>query len=202
MSSYNVIREVSEAMRQILWDAYDADTVLRPIVASREAIVFHNPTETARDSSNRLSIWLYQICEDEFVKNQPAQRVNGSHAGGEDSAPAEERQFPPLALNLYYLVTPFAATREADHLLLGKSMQVMYDNAIVLLQNDDNQVFEELRIILCRLALEELTRIWEALQEPYRLSICYKVRVARVESTRIKGARRVIARTNEYLGVE
>ena len=34
-----------------------------------------------------------------------------------------------MALDLMYLLTPFAQSGESDHLLLGKSMQALYDNA-------------------------------------------------------------------------
>src|SRR5687768_1169162 len=172
MSSYMVIAAVSEALRRILWEEFNTDAVIRPVVGSESAIVFRNPTETARDSANRLSLWLYQIAENEFVKNQPMLRANenGRHT---------TTQFPPLGLNLFYLVTPFAPSGEADHLLLGKTMQVFYDNATILLQDIDNAIAEEVRVILCRLTLEELTRIWDALKEPYRLSVCYQVRVTR-----------------------
>ena len=63
-------------------------------------------------------------------------------------------------------------------------MQVFYDKAITLLDEMDFEVAEELRISLMPLTLEELTRIWEALQEPYQLSVCYQVRVVRIESER------------------
>jgi hypothetical protein len=104
----------------------------------------------------------------------------------------ESIQFPPLTLNFFYLVTPFAPTGEGDHMLLGKTMQVLYDNATVFLRGND--IAEELRIILCRLTLEELTRIWDALREPYRLSVCYQVRVTSIDSQRIPGHARVIER--------
>jgi hypothetical protein len=190
MSSYMILAAVSDALRQILWAAFHADTVIGPIVGSESAIVFRNPTETARDSANRLSLWLYQINENEFLKNQPMARSNGP-----DTA-----QFPPLGLNLSYLVTPFAPSGEADHLLLGKTMQVLYDNATILLRNTDNDIAEELRVIFCRLSLEELTRIWEALREPYRLSVCYQVRVTRIDSIRMQGHERVIERIADFRG--
>jgi hypothetical protein len=191
VSTYGVIAAVSEALRQILWEEFEADPVIRSTIANLAEITFKNPTETARDSANRLSLWLHQVTENEFVKNQPMLRSNGR---GEH----ESLQFPPLALNLFYLVTPFAPTGdpEAEHLLLGKTMQVLYDNAIVFLRDTtpSEEIAEELRIILCRLNLEELTRIWEALREPYRLSICYQVRVSRIDSQRIPGRARVIDR--------
>lgn len=183
MSDYGVLAAVSRALREVLWEAYDPDPVINPIVGSEGAIVFSNPTVAARDSANRLSLWLYQVTENEFLKNEPPERVNDS------------LRFTPLALNLSYLVTPMSSSGEADHLLLGKSMQVLYDNAIVLLRDPVSDVFEELRIVFARLSLEELTRIWESLQEPYRLSVAYQVRVTRIDSLRTLPAVRVIDRS-------
>ena len=109
MSSYRVIAKVSRKLQEILGDAFDADPVIQSIVGNRAAIVFSNPTETARDSANRLSLWLYQVTENEFVKNEPYLRTDQ----------ADRVRFPPMALNLYYLVTPFAPSGDSDHLLLG-----------------------------------------------------------------------------------
>lgn len=188
MSSYMVLARVSEALRRVLWAAIDADSVVRPIVGSEAAIVFANPTETARDSANRLSIWLYQITENEFLKNQPVLRNTG----------ANSMQELPLALNLHYLITPFAPTPEADHRLLGLSMQTLYDNAILPLRQPVEDIAEELRIIFCRVSLEELTRVWEALREPYRLSVAYTVRVTRLDSRRMPQRARVLEATSGY----
>jgi hypothetical protein len=184
MSNYGVIRAVSMALRQILWEEFQVDPLVQPIVGSEAAIVFSNPTETARQPSNRLSIWLYQITENEHMKNQPTVRANGANT---------ERP-TPMALNLHYLVTPFATSGELDHLLLGKTMQVLYDNATTLLRVPADTIAEELRVIFARLTLEELTRVWEALREAYRLSVGYQVRVTQVDSLRTTGFARVIDR--------
>jgi len=187
MSDYGVLAAVSGALRELLWEAYDPDPVINPIVGSEAGIVFSNPTVAAKDSANRLSLWLYQVTENEFLKNEPPERVNG-----------DTLRFTPLPLNLSYLLTPMTSSGEADHLLLGKSMQVLYDNAIVLLRDPVSNVFEELRIVFARLTLEELTRIWESLQEPYRLSVAYQVRVTRIDSLREQDARRVVDRSTGY----
>jgi hypothetical protein len=190
MSDYLVLDAVSKALKQILWDAFNADGVIRPLVGSEAAIVFSNPTDTARDSANRLSLWLYQITENEHVKNQPMLRAPVQPPpplpppAPQTRAPRQAAQYPPMALNLYFLVTPFAQSDESNHLLLGKSMQVLYDNAIFFLEDVASNIFEELRVIFCRLSLEELTRIWESLREPYRLSVCYLIRVTTIDSRR------------------
>ena len=196
MSSYMVIARVSETLRNILWEAFQSDTTTADIIDSLEEITFKNPTETARDSANRLSLWLHQVTENEYVKNQPMVRSNTNGSGH------DKLQFPALALNLYYLVTPFAPSGNpgSEHMLLGKAMQAFFDNAIVELHDDTEgeEINEELRVIFCRLSLEELTRIWEALREPYRLSVCYLVRVTRIDSRRKMGAGRVKERIGGF----
>lgn len=185
MSSYKVLYAVSHTLRSLIWEAFtqEQDT-FNLIVPNEENIVFTNPTETARHPDSRLSLWLYQITENEFLKNQPLTRVNG-----------ETERFPPLGLNLFYLLTPFGRTPEDDFLIMGRSLQALYDNAIVTLLNPGDEVAEDLRVVLSRLSLEELTRIWEALREPYRLSVCYQVRVSRIDSKRVTGHGRVSERS-------
>ena len=195
MSSHEVISAVSIALRDILWERYDADPAIGPLFPSQAAsIVFDNPTETAQAGVGRLSLWLYQVAENEHLKNQPPVRLPPGPAG--DAAQATT----PLAMDLYYLVTPFltsapdSPTIVSDHLLLGLTMQALYDNSIVVLRDPARDVAEELRIVLCRLTLEELTRVWHALREPYRLSVCYQVRVVQIESRRTIPGARVVER--------
>jgi len=206
MSSYKVIAKVSMTLKDILWEAFSdpGDEIINIVGNDKEqAIVFKNPTETAKKSANKLSVWLYQITENEYLKNQPMMRHPARVANGNGQQGLPERlQYPPLALNLFYLITPFASQDgddgRADHRLLSKTMEVLYDNAIIVVRDEAEDIAEELRIILCRLTLEELTRIWEALREPYRLSVCYQVRVARIDSQRMPETARVIEQRSGY----
>lgn len=194
MSNYSVIYQVSKKLKQVLWDAFQQEPEIRSIVGTSDAaIVFLHPSAAARNSSNRLSLWLYQVTENEFVKNQPLQQATNGNS---------KAQLPPLALNLFYLITPFGAASdtdptagEADLRLLGKTMQVLYDNAIIYLGDAPNNIAEELRVVLSQLTLEEQTRVWEALQEPYRLSVNYQVRVIHLDSQRSVSLARVAERT-------
>jgi hypothetical protein len=187
MSSYKVLDAVSKGVRRILWNSFAADATVRPLVGTEEAIVFLNPTDTARDAANRLSLWLYFIAENEFVKNTPPLRI------------ADNReQFPPLGLDLYYLLTPFGPSAEADLLILGRSVQAMYDNGRTTLIDTTADVAEDLSINLFRRTLDELSRVWEALQEPYRLSVCYQVRITRVDSTLVTPVSPVLRMNHNY----
>lgn len=190
MSSDLVLQRTSFALRDILWAEIQPLAPMRNIFQSAQAIAFTNPKDTHHDNSLKLSLWLYQVTENEFLKNQPPARPRNGN-------PFQETK-TPLALNLYYLVTPFTLTAEQDLQVLGFVMRVFYDNPTIYINDPQDRVFEELRLILCRLNLEELTRIWEALQEPYRLSVCYKVTVARIESSEVVQKARVVEAMNDY----
>ena len=184
MANYTVLLEVSKRLRDLLWDGYDPQT--RNLIGPTNAgIVFLDPTRTAQSTSNKLSLWLYQVTENEFVKNQPCQPINGS-AG---------LKVPPLSLNLFFLITPFADQPESDLLILGDTMRVLYDNAVLELRSPAANVTESLRVILRQLPLEELSRVWEALQEPYRLSVPYEIRVVTIDSAVTTDSARVAERT-------
>jgi hypothetical protein len=65
----------------------------------------------------------------------------------------------------------------------------------MILRDPTNNIAEELRVVMCNLNLEQLTRIWEALQQPYRLSICYQIRVTEIDSRRDSTNARIIERS-------
>jgi hypothetical protein len=190
MSSYLVLKGVSFRLRDLLWQAINSDAVLGPFVNNEMNISLTNPTETSLNEQNKLSLWLYQVSENEFAKNRPAIRTST----------AETRQLPPLTLNLNYLITPTGPAYEAEYqqLLLGLVMQTLYDQSIVPLRDNADGIAEELHIVLCRLSLEELAHVWEALRQPYRLSVCYQVAVARIDSNRTIGAARVVEEHSGY----
>jgi len=202
MSSYHVLLRVSEKLRSELWASFQQASP--QIITDPEQIVFTNPKETKRNESKKLSLWLYRVTEDEFLKNQPMERAGINRANGADADRTRTDRVTPLALNLFYLLTPMASLSnpsevDNDLLVLGRAMQSLYDNAIIALQTPAENVAEELRIILCRLTLEELTRVWEALQEPYRLSVCYQVRVMRIDSDRMQTRGRIGERRSRYI---
>jgi hypothetical protein len=170
MADFQAIARVGQMLKATLWEGINAEDEVRPLVGNEEAILLDSPSETAKDSSNRLSVFLYQIAEDPYMKNAPM--VPGASANG--------HRFPPLTLDLHYMITPFVPQPEGNHLLLGKVMQVLYDNSTLLLDDRVTGQTEPVRVVLNRLTLEEHTRVWDALREPYRLSVAYIARVPQV----------------------
>jgi hypothetical protein len=149
MSQYPVIYAVDETLRSLIAD--NLDTTSTQILDSDPSkyISFKPPHRLMTDTppaKNHLSLFLYRVVENSEVKNRLLEARNG------------KRLDPPLALNLFYLITPLIADNEGDeesvkntHKLLGKVMQIFYDHATPkgadlkgILQN----TAEEFRIIL------------------------------------------------------
>lgn len=191
MSSYAIILEVSEFLRKTLWNGFEGDATLIQHITQLGDIVLLNPADVIKNKNDRrLSLWLYQVQENPFMRNQTPTRIPQQ----DDTV-----QFPPLALNLYYLLTPSTNSVEGDQLVLGRSMQIFYDNSILLLQGKEpSSSVEELHINMCQRDLRELAEVWEALQQPYRLSVCYEVRVTRIDSQRTLRTGRIAERTTQF----
>ena len=137
----------------------------------------------------KLNLFLYQVLENPHAKNQPWVSVS-----------ATEQQYPSLALNLFYMLTPYARDTLSAHQVLSHALGLLHDHSIVTgadLAGSLATTVEQLAIVLCPMTLEELTRIWNALQSPYRLSVCYEVRIALIESE----IRQTVSRVMEKIDV-
>src|SRR5512134_1103507 len=102
--SHMVVSQVSEFLRHTLWLGLRADPVTSQLVTSEQNIVLANPGQVALPQGvvRQMSLWLYQVSPNEHLRNQPFIRRT---AAGPPSV--DDLQFyPPLSLNLFYLLTP------------------------------------------------------------------------------------------------
>jgi len=129
---------------------------------------------------NGLSVWLYRLARDEQLLNQPPRRVG-----------FEQLQPNPLPLRLHYLMTPIVTntspndTPELEHLILGKVLQIFNDHPVlsgVDLRDDLTGTTTDLFVRLEPQSLEEITRVWDALERSYQLCVSYEVSVVMIES--------------------
>ena len=125
-----------------------------------------------------LTVTLYEILEDACSRNRP--RVKQTTTGA-----ATVTKKPPMALLLRYLLTPWGGDPLTEQRIVGKAMQVLYDDAILdglALKGTLAGSRDTLKITLAPLTLEDRTRVWWAIQKPYRLSLNYEVRVVNLDS--------------------
>jgi len=136
-----------------------------------------DPTVKA-SSLPSLSIFLFEIMEDASARNEPRVRQTQKNA--------VVIQKPPMALQLNYLFTPWTGNFQTDQQLLGRVLQLFYEQAILsgpVLQGGLAGSATSLKVTLHTLTLEERTRIWLALTRPYRTSLSYGVRVVNIDVT-------------------
>ena len=190
MSDYTVIAEVGQSLVRVLWEDIQADPQVSSLIDSEDRISLESPFDLRDNDAVRLSIYLYRISEDPSMKNQFPVTGNGNRL-----------RKPPLTIDLFYLVTPMVGPPREQQIVLGKTMQVLYDRAILeggdllgSLAASDTKI----RIILNPVTLEEAARVWQALEMSYRLCVCYAVRVAMVDSTYEKFTQPVIQQTTIF----
>lgn len=194
MADYTVLYEVGESILTVLWQEMQADPQVQSVISSEDQISLESPADLEGNDTVRLSIYLYRIAEDAQSKNRPP--INDGRG---------RLRKPPLALDLYYLVTPLMGQPREQQIVLGKTMQVLYDRAT--LQGTDlfgslQSSGETVRVILNPVTLEETTRVWQALEMSYRLSVVYVVRVALMDSQRQQVFQPVIEEVAEFGGLE
>jgi len=191
VSDFTVIADVGETLKKLLED--DPWTGILPI----PEITFKSPKEIKDDggSTNKVSLFLYQIHENPHLRNEEPLRVNDSHL-----------QTPPEVLDLLYLVTPYSDDKTQEKVILGKVMQIFYDNALLsgtVLQGGLAGSDEDIRLLFNPISLDDLTKIWSAFQDvAYRLSVSYLVTPVRIDSTRQTGMQRVLSKEMNHAVVE
>ena len=182
MASFQSLREVNYQLREILWQAIRDEPILRAVIPTLQSITFLDPTQAARDASNRLSLWLYHIDLDGIVRNQvPPPVVRAGDSGGM-SVPDV-----PIPLLLHYLVTPLIEPGEGDLVVLGRVLQVFHANGIFDTQ-DQTDGGQSLRLTFEPLAIDQISLLWQALASPMRLSVGYQVRIVRIDGEPRRGA--------------
>lgn len=172
MATSSVIGDVSESLVQVLWEHFHQDRQFRSI----DQIRIESPEDMQVTNIPQISLFLYRISEDPYLKN----------AGASDF-PGREPGATPLSVTLHYLLTAYARERGVEHRILGEVLQLFHDHPVLegpALRGGLERSAERFRVLLESPGTGELVRIWEALAKPMRLSACYQVRPVRMEASR------------------
>ena len=200
MADYGVIADVSSTLQKVLTDAYQALNPAHPPVAEISDLDGNISVDPAR-----MTLFLFETVEDPSAKNR--QRTRPSPPPPPPAPPPNGIYLrkPPLALLLRYMLTPWSGDRLTDHRLVGRTLQVLYDGAILSgpqLQGGLAGTNQALKVTLSPLTLEERARVWYAIEKPYRLSVTYEVRVVSLDAITTQVVVPVNQRSTQYLGPE
>ena len=182
MSNALAIAAVTTTLRNLIDKGFRDDLTLPggiPITAL--------PPDKARGTNegNQVNLFLYQTTVNAAWRNMdiPNQLRPG------------ESGMPPLALNLYYLVTAYSQETPDDnaiisHHLLGRAMSVLHDHPLLgtveieqaLVGSGLGNQIERVRITPQPMSLEEISKLWMIFQTQYRISAAYEVAVVLIDS--------------------
>lgn len=116
------------------------------------------------DSNVRLGVFLYSIEENREFMNNP-------------------RSKDQVGFDLYYLFTAYSGTDENiriidEHIILGKVLEVMCNTPILtpaLLKGSLKNETINIRVRYENLTADDMTKVWNFLNIPYKCSVAFKV---------------------------
>lgn len=168
------LRATSRTIADFLQAEFVADPALHDLFTALPGLRVYVNTPADMTAREGLSVWLYRIVRDEMTLNRKPERI---------SATLTRRV--PLPVRLHYLFTPVLQSKEEDatqtgHVILGKVLQSFHDRPQLLgtdLRDDFAGTDSSVTLRLEALSGDELARLWDALDSPYRTSVSYEVTV-------------------------
>ena len=176
---YSALRSTTTTLTGLLRDQLSSHPQLGFLFSGTLEVSAATPEELKNNTEQGVSVWLYRIERDEQTLNYPPRRVG-----------AESIEHHSLPLRLHYLITPVfdntpgnESTTEQE--VLGVVLQTFNDTPLIkgsLLKDDFVDSDIQLAVRLESLDLEAITRIWDALEGSYQLSVSYEVSIINIES--------------------
>jgi hypothetical protein len=179
MAGYRAISNVSGLIKSLLKDnMQDAVSVT----------IAPPDVQIGSVTGKRVNLYLYHVSENAALKNADIPGLGHPGAFGN----------PPLSLILHYLLTCYPeneSTEDGDleaQEVLGDAIRVLHDFSIIprdLLDPNMKKDFEQVKITLYPLTLEDLSKVWTALPKAnFRRSVAYEVSTVQIESRRPRRA--------------
>ncbi|MEZ6242086.1 MAG: Pvc16 family protein [Phycisphaerales bacterium] len=187
MSNYQAIAGVSKSLQKLLRDRMEAPPA---------EVTIAPPDVQIGGTGTRLNLYLYYIRQSSALRNQEIPGNGHPAAYG----------FPPLPLELYYLITAGGGAEDSPDAdlkaqqILGDAMRVLNDYPVItdtltlvssgtgsdrMLEPVLRGEHEQVKITFEPLTVDDLSKIWTAMsQSNFRRSVAYQVSVVQIESER------------------
>lgn len=185
--TYRAINAATVSLVDLLTEQFISDPLLRPFFDSglggSMVLSPRTPQEMAESDEAGLSIWLYRIARDPDMLNLPPRRTG-----------IDTFEYRPLPLRLHYLMTPVVNDPDSggndpglEQFVIGKVLQTLHDTPKLqgaLLRGDLAGTGASLTVRLEPLNLEEITRVWDAMESSYQLCVSYEVSLVMIASNK------------------
>ena len=200
MSNALAIATVSAVLKDLLnngivdHDLSSALGVVKVTALPPDRVIPPNGAEVSQ-----LNLFMYQTAPNNAWRNAVLPSRDGAGA---------RLTNPPLALDLYYLLSAYGADEFHGEILLGYGMQLLHENPVLTREQirkameatspvdgailpgpfkllppaDLADQVEQIRISPTTLNSEEMSRLWSAMQAKYRPTAAYMVSVVLIES--------------------
>lgn len=181
MNQYSMIAYISNYICSLLKKHMTPNPIL-----NKDSIGLCSPND--RGDLN-LGIFLYDINENQNIRNRSMINIGKN-----------EQKYPSRFLELYYMVTAYSNTELKykyvdEQKIIGRALQILTDNPNIHMDeimNIQDLAIREVKIELLNITFEEKLKIWNGQNQPYKLSLCFKVFPIEIQSTRTRNIQRVV----------
>jgi hypothetical protein len=193
MTSPYAFAAVSTVLRQMLIEGLALDKVGDAVGAvTVSATPPDRVVKATQPEPTQVNLYLHQVTPSAAWRNagHPTRDSRGAVIAA-----------PPMAVSLHYLVSTFAAEPFVAEVLLGHTMRILHENAVLTREGIRRALavgaatplasairaagladqIEMVKLTPTALALEEMSRIWSAFQAHYRTTIAYEASVILVD---------------------
>ena len=201
MSNALAIASVSAVLKDLLNNAaidHQLSNVVGEVKVSAlppDRVLVEGTPETSR-----INLFMYQVTPNQGWRNVDLPSRDSS---------GERTASPPLALDLHYLVSAYGASEFHAEILLGYAAQLLHETPVLtrdairrtlapaspvtsvlpppldtLTASELADQVEQIRVTPETMSLEEISRLWGAIQSHYRPTAAYQASVVLIESRR------------------
>ena len=139
--------------------------------------------------ATRITLYLYRI-----TVNEHSRQVH--------AASAATARPTPLGLDLHFLLSAWAGNARDEHTIVAWAIRQLHMFPILDASSLSPEAGwgtnEVIQVIPAELSTEDVMRIWDALDPPYRLSVSYIARLVRLDPDTQQHARPVVTTRFAY----
>ncbi len=164
-----ILKDIGDSLKALLQDNI---TELK----ADNSIVFDSPAEIEPTGNTMLSVFLYQIIENGYLRNTSSEPID-----------TDKMRYPPLILDLHFIFTPYAKVKETELIIIEKLMQLFYDTSVLKGDLLKGGLIEagnkEIRVVPTNFTFDEINKLWERFpSKPFKLSASYILSPVRIPS--------------------